>query len=1352
MFNGLSNLFNTAVNTIKNALTKKSAPPKPAANNHVILLPKIKPITEFPKFTTPPPYNPYIANWGDSKATIAAGQANNDAQMAAHNSWYKAQQDEIARAAAEKAKRLAQEKFDSTKNQYASQARKTVDQVKDNEKGNFFSWLTGGFTGENNARDFAQKEADRLAKEQVPRYEKKLNTFLTEQAKRKAEIEKKKFSTQEEFDQAVGIFSKWETENIDDLEFMRAASAGMAEGYGTKAQAEGTSAIAQTGKWLKGVVDTVAANPIFKYTLGSGDENVPSLVTAPARLVNTIGNAFDQKGNKNYFDKVVKPGIGKKSPWQASYNQRNFNMSQPQEYSDKDFESWYKTRDHTSQWKDYDQKKVKEFFRGMYKSQLTNDEMANNVTEFLADPLTLVGWGAKAIKGSATASRWGAAADKAITGSSIFSKIKNSKFGTAAKWLNKEYKSTDQLFAEALKKSKSGIDDLQKTMVPRINAMNAKLKVGSKIDTSILDDLGKLSDHEIAVIQKMKNGKFSFRDNLALRDIKGLRYTGGQREKLLDLSKRWTDFTEKMKASDEVLSTRFGAGKKTYSPFIDYTGDHSADSYNFFAKKKNVNRVQSSADFSRNATDRYLRSNLGQDLRREAAATDSAWVARRESARARYASRVEDLTAPVKALDIKRGTMSRFIKQRRIGQTPTTSFGRSLFNSANNAVHLPTRLWKKSVLTYRPAWTVNNIGYNLQGSTLAGGAETLIEHGRLLRPKNWRNAMKEIPDAVRTNLTGELRTGYKGRNIFKKIDSKLNSFNTGVENWSRVSAYRTLKNKGLTDTKALNRVNKYMFDYSTKNWERPFKAVMPFWSWNKSLAKASVQMPLDRPFAAKAYNAVDRYQNNQFDAEFEKTVPELTKLGYSESEIQTIKEEQAKYYKGRLKVGNQWITTPFNAFSDHGLSGIGVNPFLSSLSESATATDSFGRKISGTDALYRNRVLSKFPQYELGKKAINSFRVATGVDKPKRGWIGEKGSEGYGLGKERQGFDPKAANYDRNMDPRAKLGQDALAFVGVPRGLEFDTKKLVETKELQKATEAYFALDTKNMDFDAAEKARQDVFKKYGITSDDFYKGILSKYDTQNTTRIKGLKESAATANKSLFNEYAAQPDGTRNVWATNKLRELNSQNYFADNPFKKSFIWVNPTTVAKADKTEIVQKAVASGDWSAYRNKYGTTQKQKDFASATTSGDWTEWESKYGRSEKALARDKAVASGDWTDYIDKYGVSKTTTAFQFDGKYFKSATSMAKYKKGKFWESYAAAGQTERRTLLKNNPQYNERADWTDQMWDDWNAKKKLALVTTARSWGDFAARQDLLIASAKPKADRFLTRPRRFTPIKLT
>lgn len=1352
------NLFNNAVNAVKSFLGGNKAAVKPApAPKANMVVPKInvRPVDTFQKFEPLVAYNPYIAKWGDSKATIQAGMAKNNVDYAAIQAQQKRQEEEKARAEAARRKYEAQLKFDKTRDEYAGKVRAIAKQNEENQKGNFGSWLTGGFAGENANRDFAQKQLEKLQTEQTARYDKKLNDFLKQQATKKAEIEKTKFKTQAEFDAAVGIFTKWEDEQIDDLEFTRAASTGLTEGWTRESQREGKSGIAKLGGWFgKNVVSPALENPIFKYTLGQGDENVPSLVTAPSRVVNWFGNAtFNAGGEKNLHDNKKITGFEKgKNAWTQTFNQRNLNMPYAEKRTEAGFKEWYKTRD-LSQWKaDIDagkipKEKVEKMYKDMYFAQEKNDQGFNDMLEFVLDPSLGLGKVGKVTK---PVSKWAKGASEAIKatekGASFFNKVDKIATSKPVQWLNKEYKTPDQKFADAYQDAKKGTDALQQRLAPRIDAINAKLAGKDKIDTTILDDLGKLTDNEAAMLQRMVNGKFSFRDRLALRDIRGLQFNAPQREKLQDIAERWGVFAEKMKKADDIADdrTRFGFGKKDsfYSPRIDYTKDDALDTYNFAARKKINTRKnpQSAADLARNARERYILSNSGAVEAGEMAADRAKWAARRDVLSKEYETRASALRAGVRDADRQRGGISRYIKQRKQGVEPTTSLGRSVFNTTRNIAGLPMKTWKKSVLNYRPAWTVNNVGYNLQASALAGGGDALIESAKMLRPKNFKKAMAEVPDAVKADLTGELGAKYSGRNPFKRFDSKLNRGYSNVENFSRVAAFRGAKAKGLTDEQALKRVNDYMFDYKTKNWERPFKTVMPFWGWTKNLSKAAVKMPFDSPVAAKAYNEVDQYQNGQFDKEFEKTVPELLKLGYSEDEIQQIKAEQAKYYKGKLKVGDKWINTPFNAFSDRGLSGVGFNPYMTAVSESATSTDSFGRKIGGTDSLLRNRVLSKFPQYELGKKSVNAWRVAKGIDKPKQGWIGEKGSEGYGLSKERQGYDATAANYDRNLDPRAKLGQDALAFVGVPRSTEFDTGKLVESKRLQKATKAYFDLDTKGMEFDAAEKARQDVFKKYGITSDQFYKGVLSKYDTDNTKRIKGMKESAAADNKKLFDEYAKQPEGTRNVWATNKLRELNDRNYFADNPFKKSFSYITPETVAKADKQELVQKAVATGDWSAYRAKYGMSEKQKLYEAAKKTGNWSAWERKYGRTEKALARDAALKSGDWSEYAKTYGVSKKSTPYQFDGKFFKSADSMARYKEGLFWKDYMKADKIARRDLLAANPQFNRRANWTDEMWDEDKKTKKAALVAKARGWGDFAKTQDSIKATSIVSANRFI------------
>lgn len=1317
------NLFSNAIKTVQSFLAPKPPAQKSTA---VVVKPPTRPANTFQKFEPLVSYAPYIAKWGDSKATITAGQARNNQNFAAVQAQQKKQQEEADRAAAAKRQYEAQVKFDKTKNEFAAKARQSAANVKKAQQGNFWSWVTGGFVGENNARDFAQKQLEELEKNQTKRYDDKLNKFLKEQAKRKAEIEKKRFSTQEEFDQAVGIFSKWEAENIDSLEYMRASSAGLAEGFGKVSQSEGDSLIAKVGSWAKkNIADGLpgqVAGGIWKYTLGSGDENLPSLVTAPSRAVNFVGNSLWNKGgNKNLHDGKVVQGIEKgKNPWTQTYDQRNFNMPQPKKYSDTDFEKWYKTRD-LGQWKGdiksgrIKEKDVKELFRRQFRAQTENDKWANYTTEFFADPLFGVG---KAGKGVGL---FGDALKSTKVGKFFSSTAKKATESKPFKWATAEYKTPDQKFGDALKQAKLNTDQLQKELLPRINEINSKISKNDRIDASIIDEIASLTDNEAAILQRMRNGKFgTMRDRLAMQDIKGLQYSAPTREKLQDLSRRWDEFAEKMRFADDVRLSHYGKGKKQpYFARIDYSGEHSLDNYNFYAPKarRKSKFVQPVSDLVRDQKDRYMLSNLGAQT-----SDDFRFLSRRrQELQSQYRDRFRDIISPVQEANRKRGTLGRYFSQRFKKEKPTTGFGRSLFNTTRKTLALPNKVWKKSVLTYRPAWTVNNVLYNTQAAMLSGGVRALPEQLRLLRPKNWKQAMNDVPAAVKADLTGDLGTvSYKGRNPFKKVDSKLNDFYGGVENWSRVAAFRAAKAKGMTDEQALKRVNKYLFNYKTANWERPLKTVLPFWAWNKGLTKAAVNMPADRPFAAKLYNSVDRYQQSQFDQEFEAIVPELTRMGYSEQEIQDIKEEQARYFRGRLKVGNQWITTPFNAFSEKGLTGFGVNPYLAATVESATATDSFGRKINGTDAQWQNRVMSKFPQYELGKKGVSAWRVATGADKPRKGWIGEAGSQGYGLTKERQGFDSKKTSYDRSLDPRAKLGQDALAFVGVPRGLEFDKDYLLKTKRLAKATEEYFALDGKNLDFPTADAKRKEIFKKYGMTEDDFYKGVLAKYDTENTTRIKSQKEEAKNANRSLYDQYAAQPEGTRNMWATQKLRELNSIGYFDKNPFLRSFDWVNPTTVAKADRQSLYLESKASGDWSKWRAKYGDTRKV---------------------SQKKIDYDKAKITGDWTAYHQKYGVTQKQTPFRFDGKYFKSAASMERYKSGQFWSKYARASKDDRRQLLKDNPQYNLRGNWTDAMWDAWKSDRKKKQIALARGFGNFAKLNDDARTAAQSKAQQFST-----------
>jgi hypothetical protein len=82
----------------------------------------------------------------------------------------------------------------------------------------------------------------------------------------------------------------------------------------------------------------------------------------------------------------------------------------------------------------------------------------------------------------------------------------------------------------------------------------------------------------------------------------------------------------------------------------------------------------------------------------------------------------------------------------------------------------------------------------------------------------------------------------------------------------------------------------------------------------------------------------------------------------------------------------------------------------------------------------------------------------------------------------------------------------------------------------------------------------------------------------------------------------------------------------------------------------------------------------------------------------------------------------------------------MKKYKDGLFWKQYAKADKAARRKLLADNPQYNDRKNWTDAQWDEANAVKKAAERTKLRGWGNFALAEAENLSVNKKKAERFM------------
>lgn len=1185
------------------------------------------------------------------------------------------------------------------------------------------------------ARKYAEEQAKKIMDKDFSGYENKINDYIAKQAKVQDSVNKAaQTMTEAQFNKFVAEQQAAIDKEYKSLVDEGASYDGRQSAYGKSSEKALTSFSAKALSKSVGAVKSFASdkNPIWRGTLGGGWENVPSLVTAPSRAVNWVGN-INTKDREIYqygggFKKRTETG---KNAWQSGYNQRNFNI---RPVVDKPFDKNQAFKDLSGKFLPGAQLDIGGFQRKFKnaKTEAEKEKVAkaywddqnrklrnqNSAQELAADPLFFLS-AAKATKATklfgvsdklseagraSKLTSWGfKAADKVAGFKSAVSESK------AAKWLTAEHKTPGEAFNE----TRQAVRDLsraeQDRLLKKIQTIGEKLAKNPKYDLSIFDDLKAMSPKELEVLQRMSGeGKLALRDRLLTMGKNGAL----TRAKFEDLAKKYTAFTEQMKLSDNVKSTRFGLGKnKIYSPKTVWADDLEKYNFRLFRKGR---QVQSGDDFLHGVADRFFKSNLDDDLvakgknyqkySKEFKAASSEYTKSFETAK-------EAVGQARKKLKRDTTGVTGWIRNKK-NVRDDVSLGRSVFNTAKNVQAAPTKIWKKSVLNLRPAWTVNNVVYNTQAGVLAGGAGALKEQAKMLNPKYWRRAMDE-GRGFRGNLGKEIGKGWG------------NKFYAGVEDWSRVAAGRAALKKGLTEEQALKRVNKYLFDYKTANWERPIKAAVPFWSFQKNLAKAAVHMPFDRPIAAAAYNRLDRYQQTQYDQEFAKLVPQLTELGYTEDEIQKMKEEQAKYFRGRLKVGSRWITTPFNAFSEKGLTNTGINPYLAAGQEIADSKDSFGRKVRGNESGFLRRLISKFPQAEIGRQWNLKRQVDSGKLKPSEKYIGKAGSEGYGMGKEKQGYDPTKPNYVKSLDPRNKFGDNVLAFAGVPKSFQFDDKAFVKGKKLQKLTGEYFALDTKNMKWDDAEAKRQEIFDKYGVTADEFYKGILSKYDSENTTRIKSEKETAKVANDLLFDEYGKQPYGTRSAWAVKKLEQLTAAGYYKDNPFLYSFVKSpgNPKGFLTPDSINKIKLGQA---------------KKSDYEYAIRTGDWSKWAKKYGiKSEKARLVQQALKTGDWTEYRKKFGGKQSP--FQYTGKFFKSAESMEKYKEGEFWNKYGDASPELRKQMLAENPQYNRRSNWTAAMWREDKKVRKAELKKRAAGFGDISKFVAKNVADTSIKATKY-------------
>jgi hypothetical protein len=782
---------------------------------------------------------------------------------------------------------------------------------------------------ESNARAYADKQLQTYINKQVDDYSKKLDKFTKEQASKKAAIENAKFGSQAEFDAAVAAYNSWQTTAIAGFEKQRATITGAQQGYQEASQAKLTSATATTLGWFNNhVLNTTvghALGDVWKYTLGSGSEHIPSIVTAPGRAINWLGNL-------NTPDRVIQKYGGhtevrtstKDNAWVATYNQRNFNIHPVTDkpynktaawtaLSSKKLSSDITTTEFQHQFNNAKTTAAKDSIAKKYwASQNQAARNRNSAKELTADPLNFVSAGVKALKapGAVNAARAGKAGSFLQKTVSVADKVGEIKSATVAKiisnpaikWLTSEAKSPNQRLADAKAFFDTAQEGAQAKFFDRIDTLNKKIIAsgGAQLDTSVFDEIKQLTDSEAKILQRTVDGKLASVDRLRLAG-KGM---APVRQRLETIAQKWNDFTEQLRSADTVTKTRFGGKNRLYSPnswYGDQTGD-MAD-YNFYKEKKRL-KPQSASDFHRGAVNRYFVSKVDENFATATTKKVSQWKTQRD----RLLTSYNESTAPARRL-----------------VDAAEKAANSPLSKVRRAAGIPNRIWKNSVLKFTPSWSVNNAIYNAGAAGLAGGRAGVKEQIKMLNPSYWRKAMDESRHAFGGDLNLEFNRGkgfkvplpskkvprytkasgfgpaeraidHTGAPItdtvkrsFRVGTGKLDRFYNNLEDWSRVAAGRGAMKNGASEADALKRVNQYFGDYKIKNFERPIKAVVPFYSFQKTIAKAAIHMPADRPGAAIALHRLDQYQRQQYDDEFNKIVPDLKKLGYTDAEIDAIK-------------------------------------------------------------------------------------------------------------------------------------------------------------------------------------------------------------------------------------------------------------------------------------------------------------------------------------------------------------------------------------------------------------------------------------------------------------------------------
>ncbi|RLC96289.1 MAG: hypothetical protein DRI46_13955, partial [Chloroflexi bacterium] len=628
---------------------------------------------------------------------------------------------------------------------------------------------------------------------------------------------------------------------------------------------------------------------LWKYSLGEGTAQTPSLLSLGHRGIKFAQNVVDPNRTFTYEGEKVKgvkgpegnfPSIGDR--WRTTFKQQVFNKP---DFYDKEKGVIENASNNFSNW-------AKAF--GIDKSPEEMVGLATFIAEEFADPANYIGAGAirkfksaiKTADKSSEFTRLFRKLDDLTTFSKTKGRVAQSTFGDVVKYPWKKSLSTDEKLAEASTELSKARRSAQATTLKQVKDINEEIvkQGGKKLDVKVLDDMKKLTDAESKWLQRTIAGKLSPKDRANLAG----KWNKATRDKIEDLARRWTNLSEEIKVATNVQSTRFGKGKKLYSP-----SPKNSPTYNPKLFKKHTG-VKTSELFSQGTIDSYMRSNVDEVFGLSRSKKLKALTSTKEDIIKQYDAGLQPLEDKVSALAAKQ---------------------QGAIYKAGKIFTFPTKIWKKSVLTLRPAWYVNNEGFNVASAFTSGGPGAMLK--RIGASK--KLSKLDLDPKQLKEVLGYSDTFYGG--------GKLGKLGSRQEGNARAGLYLQMRGTKLDHDGAMKVVNEALNDYGPlANWEKPFRAVMPFWSWQKFITKRIVTMPITNPRGASVWA-------NIYNEAYVKPLSQLPDedIQYVDAdtgEVTTYNPRKTKEGKLYNPFSKQWMNTPFNAFTPDAMMNLGIHPAI----------------------------------------------------------------------------------------------------------------------------------------------------------------------------------------------------------------------------------------------------------------------------------------------------------------------------------------------------------------------------------------------------------------------------------------